>query len=87
MSMARGLGRRERVARNRHRRCTTYIYNGSESGTFKLGRKKYLPRLFRSLMASGSTSGDDREVAPDVRVVETEKQEPACAGAPIVGPE
>lgn len=87
MSMARGLGRRERVARNRHRRCITYIYCGSVSGTFKLGRKKHLPSLFRSQLTSSSASRDDREVAPGVRVVETEKQEPACAGAPVVGPE
>lgn len=87
MSMVRGLGRRERVARNRHRRCVVFTSNGSVSGTFKLGRKKHLPSLFRSHLTSGSTSRDDREVAPDVRVVETEKQEPACAGAPVVGPE
>jgi hypothetical protein len=86
MSQVRGLGRRERVARNRHRRTLTYVCGGgSESGTYKLGRTKHLPNLIRSLKASSSTSRDDREVAPAVRVAEVEKQEPASTGVPIVG--
>lgn len=87
MSMARGLGRRERVARNRHFRGSVHYWNGSESGTYKLGRKKSRTLLTRSHLTSSSASRDDREVAPGVRVVETETQQPACAGAPMVGPE
>lgn len=74
MSQVRGLGRRERVARNRHRRTISHHFGGgSESRTYKLGRTKHLPNLFRSLKASGSTSRDDREVAPAVRVAEVEQ--------------
>jgi hypothetical protein len=88
MSKARGLGRRERVAGNRHFRGTVYVCgNGSESGTYKLGRKKSRIRLTRSLLTSSSASPDGREAAVGVRVAEIEKQEPASAGAPMVGPE
>ncbi len=74
MSQARGLGRRERVARNRHRRCVIFTCGGgSESRTYKLGRKKHLPNLFRSLMASGSATREDREVAHAARVAEVER--------------
>lgn len=85
MSMVRGLGRRERVARNRHFRGL--IGGGSKSGSYKLGRKKFRIHLTRSLLTSSSASRSDREVADAARVVETEIQEPACAGAPMVGPE
>ena len=92
MSMVRGLGRRERVARNRHFRGEVYFRNGSESGTYKLGRKKYRTHLSRFFLTSSSASSGkknlaSREASEGVRVVETEMQEPACAGAPMVGPE
>ena len=93
MSMVRGLGRRERAARKCHFRGTIYICgSGPESGTYKLGRKKYRTLLTRSLSASSSASSGkknlaSREATDGVRVVEAEIQEPARAGAPMVGPE
>lgn len=88
MSRKRGIGRRERVAGNRHRRGVIHVCGGgSESGTYKLGRKKDRIHLFRSLRTSSSASSDGREAAAGVRVAETEIQQPASTGAPIVGPE
>lgn len=88
MSRKRGIGRRERVAGNRHRRGVVHIFGGgSESGTYKLGRKKYRIHLSRSLRTSSSAVSDGRETAVVAHVAETEQQAPASTRAPIVGPE
>jgi len=75
MSRVRGLGRRERVARKRHRRTVEYFFDGSAWRTCKLGRKKRcksLSSLARSLKTSGSAVGDARKGTTAARVAETE---------------
>ena len=75
MSQVRGLGRRERVARKRHRRTVEHFFDGSAWRTCKLGRNKRfksLSSLACSLKASGSSVGDTREGTTGARVAEAE---------------
>lgn len=73
MSQVRGLGRRERVARKRHRRTVESYFDGSAWRTCKLGRKKYKSSLRCFLLTSGSSVGDTREGTTGARVAETER--------------
>lgn len=72
MSAVRGLGRRERVARKRYRRTVSSYRDGSAWRTCKLGRKKFMSSLIRSLSTSGRAVGDTREGTTVALVAETE---------------
>lgn len=75
MSRVRGLGRRERVARKRHRRTVESFFDGSAWRTCKLGRNKRsksLSSLICSLKTSGSSVGDARKGTTGAQVAEAE---------------
>lgn len=72
MSGVRGLGRRERVARKRHRRTIASHFDGSAWRTCKLGRKKSMSSLIRSLSTSGSSVEDTRKGTAGAQVAEAE---------------
>ena len=92
-------GRRERAARNRHKRHVHKLLDGAAWATLKLGRKKLTAskvkhraqtRRMEAVFLRRFLRG--RVIPPwyearfaKYRVAETERQEPACTSALTVG--